>query len=194
MSKWKSGSALGALILVASTSASAQGPAASNRQVTTVDATVAEFVIGPEDVITIIFWRDKEMSGDVTVRSDGMITLPLIGEIRAAGQTPTALSREIEKLAAKYLTEPVVNVVVRQINSRQVFITGEVKAPGTYPLAGPRTVIQLIALAGGLLEFAKTDEIRVLRQEGNQSRTYRFNYGRRIAGGGPGTEHRIKTG
>jgi polysaccharide export outer membrane protein len=166
---------LGAALLAVSGVAFAQGskPAPVAAPLAKDDA---EFVIGPEDILTILFWREKEMSGDVTVRPDGVITLPLINEVRAAGWTPTALAGELQKIGARYLTDPVVTVMVKQINSRQVYITGEVNSPGAYPLTGPRTVMQLLSLAGGVLEFAKTNEITVLRQEGQQTRAFRFNY------------------
>jgi polysaccharide biosynthesis/export protein len=102
----------------------------------------------------VMFWRDQEMSGDVTVRPDGMITLPLLRDIRAAGLTPDVLRSQIQQAAGKYIADPNVTVVVRQINSRKVFITGQVARPGPYPMPTPMTVMQLIAVAGGLLEFA----------------------------------------
>lgn len=136
----------------------------------------AEYVVGPEDVLGIVFWRDADMTGDVTVRPDGKITLPLIGDIAAAGLSPAALKVEIEKAAAKYQQEPSVTIVVRQINSRKVFITGQVANPGAFPLTGPRTVMQLIALAGGLTEYADKKNITIMRMEGNQTRSLKFNY------------------
>ena len=126
-------------------------------------AVSSDFVMGPEDVLGILFWRETEMSGDVTVRPDGRITLPLLGDVQAEGMRPDALRDEIQKAATKYLTDPNVTVVVRTINSRKVFITGLVTNPGTFPLTGPRTVMQLISLAGGLQEYAKSEEIQVLR-------------------------------
>lgn len=136
-----------------------------------------DYVIGHQDVIGILFWREMEMNGDVTVRPDGMITLPLLGDIRAVGLKPEALRSELEKAAAKYLSEPNVTVVVRTINSRKVFITGEVRTPGAYPLTGPMTVLQLISLAGGLNEYAKDDNIGVMRTEPSGiTRRIRFNY------------------
>jgi polysaccharide export outer membrane protein len=135
-----------------------------------------DYVIGPEDVLGVLFWREQDMSGDVTVRPDGIITLPLIGEVKAAGMRPDALRQQIQASAAKYLTEANVAVVVRQINSRKVFITGMVQAPGAYPLTGPRTVMQLIALAGGLLEYAETDHITIMRDDGQRTRSFKFNY------------------
>ena len=131
-----------------------------------------DFVVGPEDVLGILFWREAEMSGDVTVRPDGRITLPLLGDLQAEGMRPDALRDEIQKVAAKYLTDPNVTVVVRTINSRKVFITGLVATPGTFPLTGPRTVMQLISLAGGLAEYAKSEEIQVIRG----AKAFKFNY------------------
>jgi polysaccharide export outer membrane protein len=171
----KAAGIMAAALIAASATAFAQGRAAANRPAPPPPDT-SEFVIGAEDLLTVLFWRDKELSGDVTVRSDGMITLPLVGDVRADGRTPTQLAEDIKNLAARFLTEPVVNVFVRQVNSRKVYITGEVKMPGMYPLTSPRTVIQLIAMAGGVLEFAKRNDITVLRKDGTASRAFRFNY------------------
>ncbi len=139
-------------------------------------ATPPGYVIGPEDVLGIVFWREPEMNGDVTVRPDGRVTLPLIGEVQAAGIGPEVLRDRILAAAAKYMSNANVAVVVRQINSRKVFITGRVTTPGTYQLAGPRTVMQLIALAGGLNEYADSKNISVLRVVGGQSQSFTFNY------------------
>lgn len=174
----KAAGTIAAALIVVSATAFAQGRAAANQK-PPAPAPVpdtSEFVIGAEDMLTVLFFRDKELSGDVTVRSDGMITLPLVGDVRAEGRTPTQLSDDIKNLAARFLTEPAVNVFVRQVNSRKVYITGEVKMPGMYPLTSPRTVIQLIAMAGGVLEFAKKNDITVLRKDGTASRAFRFNY------------------
>jgi polysaccharide export outer membrane protein len=142
----------------------------------TAVAVPADYVIGPEDVLGVVFWRDQEMSGDVTVRPDGMVTLPLIGDVQAAGLKPEALKDQIQTAAAKFLNDANVTVVVRQINSRKVFITGQVATPGAYPLTGPRTVMQLIALAGGLNEYADSKNISIMRVEQGRTRSFRFNY------------------
>jgi polysaccharide biosynthesis/export protein len=136
----------------------------------------SDYVIGAEDVLGVLFWREPDMNGDVTVRPDGMITLPLLGDIRVVGLKPEALKVELQKVAGKFLSDPNATVVVRQINSRKVFITGEVRTPGAYPLTGPRNILQLISLAGGLNEYAKGDKIRVMRTEGASTRTFQFNY------------------
>jgi polysaccharide export outer membrane protein len=123
-----------------------------------------------------LFWREPDFSGDVAVRPDGRITLPLIGDIVAAGVTPAALRDQIQTAAVKFLTEPNVTVIVKQINSRKVFVTGGVGRPGEYPLTGPRTVMQLISLAGGVTQFADVENISILRQEEGRTRAFRFNY------------------
>ena len=135
-------------------------------------ATPTDYRIGTEDVLGILFWREMEMSGDVTVRPDGMITLPLLGDVRTVGLTTDQLKDVLQKNAAKFLTEANVTVVVRQINSRKVYVTGQVGMSGAYPLVGPRTVVQAIAMAGGLTEYAKGDKILIVRG----SMTFKFNY------------------
>lgn len=136
----------------------------------------AGYVIGPDDVLTVLFWRDQEMSGDFAVRPDGMISLLLLNDVRAAGLTPEALRDEVTKAASKYIDDPTVTIVVKEINSRKVFVTGMVGKPGPYPLTGPTTVMQLLSMAGGVHEFAKAKNIRILRWENGRELALRFNY------------------
>jgi len=141
-----------------------------------VVATEPGFTIGPADVLGILVWREQEMSGDVTVRLDGMISLPLIRDIEAAGLTPNELAERIQTAAREFVTDASVTVVVRQMNSRRVFITGEVARPGAYSLASSMTVMQLIAVAGGLNEFAQPKSISIMRVEGGKTKTLPFDY------------------
>jgi polysaccharide biosynthesis/export protein len=134
------------------------------------------FTIGAGDVLGVLVWRDPEMSGDVTVRNDGKITLPLIRDIEAAGMTPNDLAEHIQTAVREYVTDASVTVVVRQMNSRRVFITGEVARPGAYSLSTSMTVMQLIAVAGGLNEFAESKSISIMRVEGGKTRTFPFDY------------------
>jgi polysaccharide export outer membrane protein len=134
------------------------------------------YVIGPDDVLSIVFWRDKEMSADVVVRPDGRISLPLLNDLQAAGITPDQLRAQLEQAASKFVSEPNATVVVKTINSRKVYITGNVLKPGTYPLTGEMTVLQLIAVAGGLQEYADSKKIVVMRKEDGHDRAYPFNY------------------
>ena len=152
------------------------------------------FTIGPEDVLGILVWREAEVSGDVTVRPDGMITLPLIRDIKAAGLTPDELADRIQTAMREFITDASVAVTVRQMNSRKVFITGEVAKPGAYPLASSMTVMQLIAVAGGLTEFAEGKSISVMRVEGVQTRSYPFDYKNVANGKKPAQNITLKPG
>jgi polysaccharide export outer membrane protein len=134
------------------------------------------YVIGPEDILSIVFWRDAEMTGEHPVRPDGMITLPLVGDLRAAGLTPAELKAAIETATERLITDANVTIAVRQINSRKVFITGQVAAPGAYQLTRPLTVMQLIALAGGLLEYADSNNITTLRTVDGKQVGRKFRY------------------
>ena len=136
----------------------------------------ADYVIGADDVLMIFFWREKDLTGDVTVRPDGRITVPLINDIEAAGLTPDQLRSRVTQAATKFVQDPTVTVVVKQINSRKVFITGQIAKPGPYGLGGPLTVMQLIAMAGGVHEFADQKRITILRHEGGQLVSLPFNY------------------
>jgi polysaccharide export outer membrane protein len=134
------------------------------------------YVIGPDDLLAIVFWRDKDMSADVIVRPDGKISLPLLNDVEAAGLTPDELRAKLTKAASKFVEEPNATVVVKEIRSRKVFITGNVAKPGNYPLSGDMTVLQLIAVAGGLQEYADSSSIVVMRTEGGQQKSFKFNY------------------
>jgi len=136
----------------------------------------ADYVIGPEDVLGIVFWREPELSGDTTVRPDGRISLPVIGDMTASGLTPAALQAAITTAAAKYITGANVAVVVRTINSRKIFVTGRVTTPGAHTLVGPLTVLQALALSGGLMEYANAKNVTVIRNEGGRVQTFKFNY------------------
>jgi polysaccharide export outer membrane protein len=136
----------------------------------------AGYVIGPDDALAIVVWREKDMSTDVVVRPDGKITLPLLNDLQAAGLTPDQLRQAVEKAAAKYVAEPNATVIVKAINSRKVHILGDVVKAGTYPLSGDMTVLQLIALAGGLQEYADEKHITVMRKEDGTDRVLKFNY------------------
>jgi polysaccharide biosynthesis/export protein len=149
-------------------------PGAPTQQAPVGVETPAGYVIGPDDVLTIVFWRDKDLSGDVIVRPDGMISLPLINEVKAAGLAPDQLRIELEKQAAKFIEDTNCVVVVKAINSRKVYITGMVNKIGAYPISGQLTVLQLITMAGGLQDFADQENIAIIRIGAPQA--FRFNY------------------
>ena len=135
-----------------------------------------DYIIGPNDQLSILFWREKDLSADVLVRPDGKISLPLLNDVQAGGLTPEQLRVKVTEAAQRFVDDPNATVVVRQINSRKVFITGEVEKPGEYALAGPTTVLQLIATAGGIKEYADKEKIVILRIENGRETTLKFNY------------------
>jgi polysaccharide export outer membrane protein len=139
-------------------------------------AGLPNYQIGADDVLSIVFWREPDVSRDVVVRPDGLISLPLINDIPAAGLTPEQLRVSLEKAAEKYIADPRATVVVKQINSRQVYITGQVAKQGTYALTTGMTVMQLVTVAGGILEFADQDNISIVRLENGKQISFRFNY------------------
>jgi len=134
-----------------------------------------DYTIGPDDILSIVFWRDKDMSADVVVRPDGRITLPLVNDVIAVGLTPEQLRDRIRQEAAKYVETPNVTVVVKQINSRKVFLTGMVGKSGAFPLSGNITVLQMLSMAGGVSEFADEKKIVIMRVENGQQRALKFN-------------------
>jgi polysaccharide biosynthesis/export protein len=138
--------------------------------------TPADYVIGPDDALDVIVWRDKDMSAQVQVRPDGKISLPLVNDIQAAGLTPDQLRETVKTAVARFVTDPSVTIVVRQINSRKVYVTGSVNKPGPFPLSDTMTVLQMLALAGGLSEFANGKEILIMRTERGQTQSFKFNY------------------
>ena len=140
------------------------------------------YVIGTDDVLSIVYWKDKDMSSEAQVRPDGRIALPLINEVQAAGLTPEQLREKLTEESKKYMEDANITVVVRQINSRKAFITGEVNKPGPYPLTSATTVLQLIAMAGGLREYADSKKIVIMRNENGRQTSLQFNYKDVIAG------------
>jgi polysaccharide export outer membrane protein len=134
------------------------------------------FIIGVSDVLSVAFWRDPRMSADVVVRPDGMISVPLLNDVRAAGNTPEQLAGVLAVAAAKYITDADVTVVVKEIHSRKVFVLGNVGTPGMVVLTGDMNVLQLIAVSGGLLEYADKDDITIIRTENGQEKRLKFNY------------------
>lgn len=141
-----------------------------------------DYVIGPDDVLGIVYWKDKDMTTDAHVRPDGRIALPLLNDVQAAGLTPEQLREKLTEESKKYMEDPNITVVVRQINSRKAFITGEVNKPGPYPLTSPTSVMQLIAMAGGLKEYANSKGIIIMRTENGRQISLKFNYKDVIAG------------
>jgi len=152
-------------------------PAAAPVQRGTAAVQVDEkYVIGLEDVLAVNVWKDVDHSApSVVVRPDGKITLPLIGDLQANGLTPMQLQEAIaERLKEFFVSVPTVTVTVTKVESKKVSIVGAVVKPGAYPLGAPMTVLELIARAGGLSEYAKTTKIKIVRKK--DGRVLQFNY------------------
>jgi polysaccharide export outer membrane protein len=174
------GSTLACLILSAAPWAQSASSGAAQPHANPASATNPhddKFIIGEDDVLGINVWKEPDVSRSVPVRSDGMISLPLAGEVQAAGHTPLQLEQDIAKKLASYISEPQVTVIVQQINSQKFNILGQVTKPGAYTLTNNATVLDAIALAGGFRDFAKQKSIYILRQnaDGSQQRLP-FNY------------------
>ncbi len=151
-------------------------PAATASAASTATPPPADYVIGAEDVLRIVFWKDNDFTSDVTVRPDGKITLPLMNDLQAAGLTTEQLRDAVLKASAAYIKDPTVTIEVKAINSRKVYIVGAVMKPGTFTLSDHMTVLNLITMAGGLQEFAEKDDIGVLRTVNGKAVRFRVNY------------------
>ncbi|HXY06710.1 MAG TPA: polysaccharide biosynthesis/export family protein [Terriglobales bacterium] len=184
--------ALMSTLLCAQGSENSAAQTSAAQPVKTADASSApkghddSFVIGNDDVLAINVWKEPDISRSIPVRSDGKISLPLAGEIQAAGRTPLKLEQDIADRLKNYIAEPEVTVIVQQINSQKFNILGQVSKPGSYPLTNSPTILDAIALAGGFRDFAKQKAIYVLRQnpDGSQARIP-FNYKEVVKGKNP---------
>jgi polysaccharide export outer membrane protein len=199
---------LGCLLVVLSGSLLGQAPASSQSDQgapatqaeaspstsSTAPATKAHdnsFVIGNDDRLAINVWNEPGLTRTVPVRSDGKISLPLVGEVQAAGRTPLQLEQEIATKLLNYITQPEVTIIVEQINSQKFNILGQVGKPGSYPLSTATTVLDAIAGAGGFRDFAKQTHIYILRQNASGVEVrIPFNYKDVIKGKNP--EQNIK--
>jgi polysaccharide export outer membrane protein len=155
----------------------------------------SSYLIGANDVLAINVWKEPDISRSVPVRSDGKISLPLVGELQAGGQTPQQLEQEITKRLQSYISEPEVTVIVTDSKSQKVNILGMVSRPGAFLLTSSTTVLDAIAMAGGFKDFAKQKSIYVLRQgpDGTQQRLS-FNYKEVIKGKNPEQNIRLQAG
>ncbi len=141
-----------------------------------------DYIIGSGDILDISLWKDEAMTKQVTVRTDGKIVFPLIGEIAAAGRSVGELKQEMVGKLKEYVPEPVLTVDVKQMNSMIVYVTGRVTKPGQYLVNTRVTVLQAISIAGGLNAFAKRGKIKVFRQEDGKTVTFPFDYDEVIDG------------
>lgn len=134
------------------------------------------YIIGPSDELNVSVWNETQLTRTVPVRPDGMISLPLLNDVQAAGKTPTQLGAAIAEKLSKFVNDPQVTVIVTQINSKRIYVLGQVLRAGAYPMLPGMTVLQAISSAGGLGQFAKQTSIVVLRTENGQQVRLPFNY------------------
>ncbi len=170
----------------------AQGEAA--RTTTPAASLPSDYVIGVEDVLSVVFWREKDMSADVIVRPDGKISLPMLNDVAAAGLTPEALAEVVAKAGTKFVRDAGVTVIVKEIRSRKVYIIGEVSRPGTFQLGSEMTVLQMIGEAGGFIEGANKSDVVIVRNEGGTERRFKFNYNDVVKGKNPEQNIRLLPG
>lgn len=132
--------------------------------ISTKQITLNEYLIGPEDVLEISVWKNADLSRVVIVRPDGRISIPLIGDVQAAGRTPGELKMAIEEKLQEYQETVVASVIVQEVNSYRIFMLGEIRAPGPYTLKRHTSILQAISLAGGFTEFASKNKIVLIRE------------------------------
>jgi polysaccharide export outer membrane protein len=140
------------------------------------------YIIGVEDELQISVWREPELSTAVVVRPDGMITLPLVNDVKAVGLKTEELQTLLTEKLKAYVNEPQVTVIVRAIRSRKVYLVGEVGHQGTFTLNGDMTALELLAAAGGVGPFAKSDAIYILREQNGKKIRIPFHYKKTVAG------------
>lgn len=162
--------------------ADARSSAASVRAATTDP----DYKIGPQDVITINVWKEPDISRVIPVRPDGKISIPLLNDVVAAGLTPMELANVITEGLKKYMNGPQVTVIITEINSRRVYVLGQVGRPGAFPLLPNMTVLQLLSSCGGFTEFANSKKIYILRTVGDKQVKIFFNYKDVVSGRKPG--------
>jgi polysaccharide biosynthesis/export protein len=165
--------AMALVSMLAAPSARAQQPV--------IEGCPASYVIGQEDVLDIAVWDSAELTRTVPVRPDGKISLPLLNDVTAAGLTPMQLRETLTKALTDYIPRPAVSVLVKEIHSVKVAVIGQVKLPGRYELKDRATVLDVLAMAGGLNEFAARNRIVVLRQEPAGTQHIPFPYDRLTA-------------
>jgi polysaccharide export outer membrane protein len=135
-----------------------------------------DYVIGADDVLDVSVWKEQDLTRTLQVRPDGKISMPLLGDVQAAGLTPGQLAQNVSERLKKFLTAPQVTVILTQINSQRVYVIGEVTRPGAYTVLPGMTVLQAISSAGGLTQFANGKKIFLMRNESHIQTKYPFSY------------------
>jgi polysaccharide export outer membrane protein len=140
------------------------------------------YVIGASDVVTVTVYKEPTLSSSLLVRSDGMISLPLLGDIKAEGKTPLQLADEVTAKLKKFVQDPNVTIILSQMNSKKIYLIGEVGKPGPMELTPGMTLLQAIATAGGVSEFANAKKMYILRTEGGKQQKIPLQYKQALRG------------
>ena len=172
----------------------ATGTAGQSKGPNEAKNTVDDYIIGPSDILAIDVWKDAELTRIVTVRPDGKYSLPLIGELEVSGSTAPTVQRLIARRLTDYISDPQVSVMVQEVKSQTYVVVGKVGHPGSYALAKPTTVLDALAIAGGLLEFAKSSRIYVIRRQNGGAWYMYFDYKRVMKGRNPEQNVDLKSG
>ena len=143
----------------------------------------AEYRLGPEDVIEVFVWKEPELTTTVVIRPDGRISLPLANELEASGKTAVELQQEITTRLSTYVVHPVVNVMVKQVNSLKISVLGEVRRPDVYRFKNRVTVLDAIAMAGGFTDLARPNKVIVLRSTPDGPQRFKVNIKQLVADG-----------
>lgn len=159
----------------------------------TASLTDPQYKLGPEDQVRVSVWENRELTLDLVVRPDGKISMPLIQDVTAAGQTSVELAAQIQQKLVAFIKEPQVSVIVLQINAPKFYVIGSVVRPGTYPLRGETSVLQALSLAGGFTQFASVKSIKLIRNTGGKQEVRKINYNNMIEMGGEGN-YLLKSG
>ena len=168
---------------------------AGQRNTPSAKRVVDDYIIGPSDVLAINVWKDTELTRTVTVRPDGKISLPLVGELEVSGLTALSVQRLIVQRLTEYISNPQVTVIVQEVKSQTYIIVGKVVKPGSYELGKPTTVLEAIAIAGGFLDFAKVSKVKIIRRrDSGPSETLHFDYKKAIKGKNPEQNVELKNG
>jgi len=189
---------IGLLVFLISTSIvcaqTDKGPVLKKQVQGEVVADSDQYVIGPEDVLSIHVWREDALTRTVPVRMDGNISLPIIQEIKASGLTPLQLKEELTKRLKEFIESPNVSVTVMEANSFKVYVSGQVKTPGVYRLRSETTVLQIIPVAGGFTDWANQKKILVIRKENGKEKHITVNYKKIMKGDDQGSNLILKAG
>ena len=156
--------------------------AAESQPIPSEDTAPADYIVGPNDILSIFVWKEPDLTQEIIVMPDGRITFPMAGEVMARGKTVMELQYQITEKLSDYLTAPEVTVILRESRSRWIYTIGQVNQPGPYVLEPDTSVLQALSMAGGFAEWADQKQILIVRRQDNKELFFLFNYREYISG------------